>query len=185
MSNQSANDPELPVPVVVDALYNSTLPPGKALSGTTVRIDFPGISTEYTVRLLWARPGHIEEFTTQSKGASLPAEVFIPASLVGLSVGKTVQVWYEASSGGEVMLSHKLDLTVEHIPPPICRNRGYPMSSLSKVRNFWTCAGSQVMRVFGLPLGGSSRWGSTSGSELSDSAIIPPMKRLIWSLHWK
>lgn len=117
MSNQSANDPELPVPLVVDASYNSTLSPGKALSGTTVRIDFPGLSTAHTVRLFWARPGHIEEFTTQSKGASLPAEVFISASLVGLSVGKTVQVWYEASSGGDVMLSHKLDLTVEHIPP--------------------------------------------------------------------
>lgn len=117
MSNQSANDPELPVPLVVDASYNSTLSPGKALSGTTVRIDFPGLSTAHTVRLFWARPGHIEEFTTQSKGVSLPAEVFISASLVGLSVGKTVQVWYEASSGGDVMLSHKLDLTVEHIPP--------------------------------------------------------------------
>jgi hypothetical protein len=93
------------------------LAPEKALNGTTVRIDFPGFSTAHTVRLFWERPGHTEEFNAQSKGASLPAEVNIPASLIGLCVGKTVKVWYEANLAGEVMRSHKLDLTVEHIPP--------------------------------------------------------------------
>ncbi|WP_085647592.1 MULTISPECIES: hypothetical protein [unclassified Pseudomonas] len=116
MSSQSANVPELPVPLVPDAPH-STLQPTDFLGGTTVQIDFPGLSTAHSVQLFWARPGHIEEFTTQSKDASLPAEVFIPASVIGESVGKTVQIWYKASLNEEVKLSHTRHLTVEHIPP--------------------------------------------------------------------
>ncbi|WP_323161250.1 hypothetical protein [Pseudomonas fluorescens] len=117
MSSQSANVPELPVPLVSDASHNSTLQPAKVLGGTTVKIVFPGLTTEHSVGLFWARSGHIEKFTTQSKEASLPAEVLIPASVIGKSVGQTVKIWYEASLNEEVQLSHTLELTVEHISP--------------------------------------------------------------------
>ncbi|QXI16249.1 hypothetical protein [Pseudomonas hamedanensis] len=118
MTNQTENDLELPVLTVLEAKNNSTLAPCDVLSGATTRISFQGVNSRHVVRLVWAGPSEwVHEFTAQWKEDSQSFEVFVPAEVIGLSVGKTIDLSYTASLDGSVMRSKVLRLTVEYISP--------------------------------------------------------------------
>lgn len=117
MTNQSRDDFALPVPLVLEASNNATLAPAKVLDGATVRIKFEGLTAEHVVEFKWATLDGTPMFTEQSQGASDHIDILVPAAIVGASIGKTVQIWYEARLQASVLPSHMLDLTIEHIAP--------------------------------------------------------------------
>lgn len=117
MANQSRSDFELPVPLVLEASNNATLAPIKVLEGATVRIEFDGLTAEHVVDFKWVTLDGDPMFTEQSQGAPGHIDILVPAAIIGASIGKTVQLGYEARLEESKLSSSWLDLTVEHIAP--------------------------------------------------------------------
>ena len=106
---------QYPLPQVLNATTNNTLPPMSSTGGTAVIIT-AAIPTGVQIKVFWAIKGQEANpvFTATVQGTgNTGAQVPIPASVVGFCIGQTLTIWYEAQNDGSL----RLELTVEVIDP--------------------------------------------------------------------
>ena len=106
---------QYPLPQVLNATTNNTLPPMSSTGGTAVIIT-AAIPTGVQIKVFWAIKGQEADpvFTATAQGTgSVGVRVPIPAWVVGFCIGQTVTIWYEALNDSSL----RLELTVEVIDP--------------------------------------------------------------------
>lgn len=168
---------QLPLPHVRDATTNNTLPPMKSTGGTAVIIT-AAVATGVQIKVFWAIKDHDNApvFTDVAVGTGVAGvEVPVPASVVGLCIGKTLTIWYEAANESSL----RLELTVEVIDPenmPIAR-----FLDLSLVEGAWWLDMAKFsgnarveLPVWPFIAAGQRLWVEVVGNE-----HLPPMR-----FHW-
>jgi hypothetical protein len=106
---------QYPLPQVLNATTNNTLPPMSSTSGTVVIIT-AAIATGVLIKVFWAIKGQEANpvFTATAKGTgNAGVQVPVPAWVVGFCIGQTLTIWYEALNDSSL----RLELTVEVIDP--------------------------------------------------------------------
>ena len=106
---------QYPLPQVLNATANNTLPPMSSTAGTAVIIT-AAIATGAQIKVFWAIKGQEANpvFTATARGTgSAGVQVAVPAWVVGFCIGQTLTIWYEAQNDGSL----RLELTVEVIGP--------------------------------------------------------------------
>lgn len=106
---------QYPLPKVLHATTNNTLPPIMATGGTAVIMDY-AFATGVQIKMFWAIKGQEADpvFTATAQGTgSAGVQVPIPAWVVGFCIGQTLTIWYESAGEGSL----RLELTVEVIDP--------------------------------------------------------------------
>lgn len=106
---------QYPLPQVLNATANNTLPPMSSTAGTAVIIT-AAIATGAQIKVFWAIKGQEANpvFTATARGTgSAGVQVAVPAWVVGFCIGQTLTIWYEAQNDGSL----RLELTVEVIDP--------------------------------------------------------------------
>jgi hypothetical protein len=104
----------LPAPTVVQA-PTGELNPMSALNGASVKVSYPGMTSDDIIGLSWA--GNNSLVPQRYGNTSGTLYIVVPASAVAAALGKTVQVIYAVERGEEIMSSGILNLTVLLIPP--------------------------------------------------------------------
>ncbi len=110
---------DLPIPTVAHATANNTLYPMLVTQGTRVTVAFTGMTRAHKIQLHWdgpEGPGR-PTFPIADGSASGSIEIEVDASVIGASIGKTVEIWYSATLNGQTENSIRLELTVEVIKP--------------------------------------------------------------------
>ncbi len=110
---------QLPVPTVESATTNNTLYPIRVIDGTWVTIAFEQMTSAHKIQLHWEGPAGAGTplFPVESGSDDSSIRIYIAAEVIGACIGKTVDIWYTATLGGETDTSFILQLTIETIEP--------------------------------------------------------------------